>query len=158
MDADAMRNKIKNQLKGVGIVIMVMGMVFAGLGLHAKSRQAELDAHGITEPAQITDAAVESGAKSNKRCIVTVQWGDAKSPQTKKFEVTKTDFQSRVDAKGRLISANTTVRQIPGQPGTALLAGGAYPFAGAQGAGLGVILFGALFVVLGFRLRPDPVV
>lgn len=151
-----MRTKIKNQLKGVGIVVMVMGMVFAGLGLHAKSRQAELDAHGVTEPAEVTSAAVESGAKSDKRYILTVQWGEPQGRQTQKFAITKADYLTRVDSAGQLISTKANVRHIPGQPGTALLEGVAYPFAGVQGIGYGVIAFGALLVLLGFRVPAEP--
>ncbi|MEQ1843221.1 MAG: hypothetical protein ABL994_22690, partial [Verrucomicrobiales bacterium] len=65
-----MRNQIRRQLIGVGIVIVILGAVFAGLGLHSKSRQAKLDAHGVNEPAEITQAVIEPGSKSNKRCIV----------------------------------------------------------------------------------------
>lgn len=151
-----MKTKIKNQLKGVGIVIIVMGMVFAGLGLYAKNRQAELDAHGVTAPAEITHAAIESGAKSNKRCILTVQWGEPQARQTKKFEVEKEYFQTKVDGQGNIIAANTTVRHLPGKSGSALLEGAAYPFAGVQGIGYGVILFGVFLLFLGFRISAAP--
>ena len=148
--------KIKAQLVMVGIIIAVMGSVFAGLGLYAQGRQAELDAHGLTEPAEITDAAIESGAKSNKRYIFTVQWGEPQARQTKKFEVEKAYYLTRVDAEGKLTSPSTTVRHLPGQPDSALLDGAAYPFAGWQKVGYGVIIFGALLLFLGFRIKVPP--
>lgn len=151
-----MRSKIKVQLKGVGIVIVLMGMVFAGLGLRAKSLKAKLDAHGVTEPAVITQAAIESGAKNNKRCILTVQWGEPQARQTKKFEVKKEHYETLVDGEGKLVAPNTTIRHIPGQPGTALLEGGTYPMAGFVSPGYGFIMFGALLILLGFKVPAQP--
>lgn len=151
-----MKAKIKAQLIVIGIIITVMGSVFAGLGLYSQSRQAELDAHGVTAPAEITAAAIESGAKSNKRCIFTVQWGEPQSRQTKKFEVEKAYYLTRVDAEGKLTSPATTVRHLPGKPDSALLDGAAYPFAGWQKVGYGVILFGVFLLLLGLRVKVPP--
>ena len=151
-----MRNKIKTQLKGVGIVVVIMGLVFAGLGLRAKSLKSDLDAHGVTEPAVITQATVESGSKSNKRCILTVQWGEPQAMQTKRFEVKKEYYQTLVDAEGKLVAPNTTIRHVPGKPGTALLEGATYPMTGFLGAGYGFLIFGALLLLLGFRVRAEP--
>ena len=151
-----MKNKIRLQLKGVGIVIVIMGLVFAGLGLRAKSRQAQLEAHGITQPAVITQAVIESGAKSNKRCILTIEWGEPQARQIQKFEVEKAYYQTLVDAEGKLVAPNTTIRQIPGQPGTALLEGATYPMTGFLGVGYGFIIFGAFLIFLGFRISAEP--
>lgn len=148
--------KIKAQLVIIGIIIVVMGSVFAGLGFYSSSRQSKLDAQGVTIPAEITVAAVESGAKSNKRYIFTVQWGEAQARQTKRFEVEKAYYLTRVDAEGKLTSPATTVRHVPGQPDSALLDGAAYPFAGWQKVGYGVILFGAFLLFLGFRIKVPP--
>lgn len=152
-----MRNKIKAQLKGVGIVMLIVGMGFAGLGLRAKSRQTELDAHGVTVPAVITQAAIESGAKSNKRCIITVEWGAPEARGIKKFEVNKERFQTLVDGGGKIIAPNTTIRHIPGKPDTALLEGATYPMLGFLSVGYGFIIFGALLMLFGFRLSAAPV-
>lgn len=156
INALIMRTKIKAQLKGVGIVLVIMGLVFAGLGLRAQNRQAELAAHGVTAPAEITEAAIERGAKSSKRCIVTVQWGEPQSRQTRKFEVEKEHYLKLVDSEGKLVAPNTTIRHLPGQPDTALLEGATYPMIGFASAGYGFMIVGALLIFLGFRISAEP--
>ncbi len=151
-----MRNQIRRQLKGVGIVIVILGAVFAGLGLHSKSRQAKLDVQGVNEPAEITQAVIESGPKGKKRCIVTVQWGEPQARETRKFEVTKEYFLTLVDPEGKLIAPNTSIRHVPGQPGSALMDGAAYPMGGFLGVGYGFLLFGAFLIFLGFQVRAEP--
>lgn len=152
-----MRNKIKAQLKVVGIVMLIVGLGFAWLGLRAKSRQKDLDARGVTVSAVITQAAIESGTKSSKRSILTVQWGEPQARETKKFEVKKEYFQTLVDGEGKIVAPNTTIRHIPGQAGTALLAGAVYPMGGFVGVGYGFLIFGALLILFGFRVPAAPV-
>lgn len=140
---------------GVGIVILILGAVFAGLGFHSKSRQATLDAQGVDEPAEITQAVMESGAKGNKRCIVTVQWGAPQARETRKFEVTKEYFHTLVDPEGKIIAPDTTIRLVPGQPDSALMDGASYPMGGFLGVGYGFLLFGAFLIFLGFRVKAE---
>jgi len=151
-----MRNKIKAQLKGVGLVMVIAGMVFAGLGLRAESRQADLDMYGVTVPAEITQAAIRSGTKSSRRCILSVQWGELQARETQKFEVKKEYYLTLVDGEGKVIAPNTTIRYIPGRPGTALLEGSSYPMGGFLGVGYGFLVFGAVLIVLGFVLSAAP--
>ena len=151
-----MRNQIKRQLKGVGLVIIIMGAAFAGLGLHSKNRQANLDVHGVSEPAEITRAALESGSKGKKRCIITVQWGAPQARETRKFEVTKEYFQTLVDAEGKLVAPGTTIRHIPGEPGSALMEGAVYPMGGFLGVGYGFLIFGLFLIFLGFQVLAGP--
>lgn len=147
-----MRNQIKTQLKVIGLVMVMVGVSFAGLGYRSRALQAELDAHGVNVPAVITDAALESGAKSSKRAIATVEWGEPPAREARRFEVTKEYLNTLVDGTGKLVSPNTTIRHIPGQPDTALLSGMTYPMMGFLGVGYGFLAFGALLILFGFLI------
>ncbi len=134
-----------------GLIVVAIGLVFVGFGHYAQKQANELQAHGVTEPAQIIGASIESGSKGKKRYILTVQWGEAQAQQTQKFAVGKKHFESKVEGKDKIVTAATTVRLIPGQPDTAVVEGGLTSFSGAQWAGYFVVLLGALMTYKGFR-------
>jgi hypothetical protein len=147
-----MRSKVQRQFVVIGLVIIVMGGVLVALGLHADRKEKELAARGVSEPARILSGYVELPTKgTNKRYILTVQWGEPQGTQSQKFAVEKDYFDSKIDGANNLISAATTVRHIPGEPDTALMEGASYAFAGWQSAGYVVTFLGALMLVFGLR-------
>jgi hypothetical protein len=148
----SMRSKVQRQFMGIGLVIIVMGGVLVALGFHAERKEKELVARGVSEPARIINGYVELPTKgTNKRYILTVQWGEPQGTQTQKFAVEKDYFDSRIDGANNIISASSTVRHIPGEPDTALMEGASYAFAGWHSAGYVVIFLGALMLVVGLR-------
>ncbi|MEZ0275100.1 MAG: DUF3592 domain-containing protein [Roseimicrobium sp.] len=151
-----MRTKIQVQLLVFGIVVVVVGLVFVVLGLRSKSMSDDLQARGVSESAKITDATVEKGAKNKKRYILTVSWGAPEASQVRKFSVEKAYFLSKLNAENRLVSPDITVRQIPGDPDSALIEGQKYAFSGGQWAGYFVTLLGAVMAYKGYRKGPAP--
>lgn len=151
-----MKTKVQNQLIVFGIVVLLFGLAFVGLGLHVIRSAEALQTRGVKVPAQITGASTDSN-KGNKRYILTVQWTDGQAPQSRKFVVEEDFFRSKVGDGNVVTSADTTVTQIPGEPGTAVVEGGTTTFKGAHWGGAVVVLIGIAMLYKGCTGRaPKP--
>lgn len=146
-----MSTKVRNQLKTFGIIVVLIGVVFAGLGLNAKHKEDDLRIRGVSDPGKIIAAAVESGAKGKKRYILTVTWGQAAAQQTQKFAVTRPYYERKVEGQNHVVTPDTTIRHIPGEAGTAVIEGSHYAFAGVQWVGYVIAVIGLIMAYKGFR-------
>ncbi len=148
-----MRTKKQNQQVVFGILVLVMGGVFAALGLAADKQNRDMKQKGILVSGKIIEGRVEKHS-DGERHILTVQWGSGDQLQTRKFLAKKEYYHSRVDAEGRVVASEISMRQIPGQPAGARMEGGEGAFfAGWQWGGFIAMVMGFVMFYQGARSR-----
>lgn len=145
-EAPSMKTNVQNQLIIFGVVVILIGLAFVGLGLHTLRKVDALRTRGVTLPAQITAASTDTNSKGKKRYILTVQWADGQATQTQRFAVKQDYFQTKVAGQNQVTAADTTITHIPGEPGTVIVEGGTTAFSGAHWGGALVLLIGALMM------------
>jgi hypothetical protein len=144
------------------ICILLMGLLFSVIGLHAQQERQKLERSGISASGQVISGKLSSGSKGKKNYHLRVRWSEDGAFREQLFPVKRDFFAQHVVGSGhsetdnKVTAPEVSVRTIPGQPEEAIIVGGSSDHFGMQYLGYPLVALGLflLYRVLRRKARP----